>query len=140
MRDKNQESGNKNQDSSPDNSEFHYAQHPASSIQNQASRIKMDDRERLLRYIQTVTGNGELPLSTKLTMLAKELSAYLKTEIYFCEIKGKRWSFVAGSDKTVYGSMRLQLNDNWGIISELDLIQNDDNQLIFNMIKDLITD
>lgn len=100
----------------------------------------MDNRERLLRYIQTVTGNDELPLSAKLTMLAKELSAYLKTEIYFCEIKGKRWSFVAGSDKTVYGSMRLQLNDNWGIISERKIVQDGDNQIIFNMINDLLTD
>jgi len=84
--------------------------------------------------------NGELQLNTKLTKIANELSAHFDAEIYFCEIKGKRWSFVAGSGDTVYGSHRFQLNEKWGIISDHELTQDSDNQLIINMIRGILSD
>ena len=96
--------------------------------------------KRIIDYIQLVSGNVELPFRTKLTMIAKELSIYFNTEIYFCKIKGKRWSFVAGSGDTVYGSNRFQLNETWGVISDRELPQDDDTQLIYNMIRGMLTD
>jgi len=81
-----------------------------------------------------------MQLNSKLTKIAKELSTHFDTEIYFCEIKGKRWSFVAGSGDIVNGSNRFQLNEKWGIISDRELSQRNDNQLIFNMIRGILSD
>jgi len=81
-----------------------------------------------------------MQLNSKLTKIAKELSTHFDTEIYFCEIKGKRWSFVAGSGETVYGSWRLQLNNRWGIISTRDLAKESDIYLINDMIRGILSD
>jgi len=100
----------------------------------------MSSSKRVMDHIQVVSVNDELPLEKKLTMIAKELSIYFDTEIYFCEIKGKRWSFAAGSGDTVYGSKRFQLNEKWGIISDRELTQDGKTQLIYDMIRGTLTD
>ena len=84
--------------------------------------------------------NDEMQFNSKLTKIAKELAAYFDTEIYFCEIRGKRWSFVAGSTGTVYGSWRFQLNDRWGIISTKELTKKSDIDLINGMMRGILSD
>ncbi|MBN2600383.1 MAG: hypothetical protein JXR87_00155 [Candidatus Marinimicrobia bacterium] len=95
----------------------------------------MSTKERIQK-----TKNSDLSRKGKLVLLAHELADHFKTDIYFCEIKGKRWSFVAGSDKTVYGSWRFQLNDRWGIISTRKLAEEKDIHLINDMIRGILSD
>jgi hypothetical protein len=40
------------------------------------------------------------------------------TQISFCEIYGKRWSFLTGSEKGYNTKERLKINDSYGLIYE----------------------
>ncbi|MDO9548889.1 MAG: hypothetical protein Q7J65_08015 [Candidatus Marinimicrobia bacterium] len=100
----------------------------------------MCDSNRFVDRVQLVSENDELSFREKLMMITNELSTYFDSEIYFCEIKGKRWSYVAGSADTVYGSIRFPLTNKWGIILDHELVQDSDSQLIFNMIRGILTD
>lgn len=97
---------------------------------------KILDCERIIDIFE----NAEWSLLAKLTAIADELSICFNTGIYFCEIKGKRWSFFAGSSDTVFGSKRFQVNDKWGIISDFDFDQYTDSHLIINIIRGMLSD
>jgi ethanolamine utilization protein EutP (predicted NTPase) len=85
-------------------------------------------------------GKMDLPLKEKISLLAHDLKDYFHTDIYFCEIMGKRWSFVAGSGNIINGIHRLKLTNHWGIIADIDLTQNSDISLIINLIRKILTD
>jgi len=110
------------------------------SCKSQESRFEMNKINGIFEQIRNIYLNDEMQLNTKLTKIAKELSMYFDTEIYFCEIKGKRWSFVAGNSETVYGSWRLKLNDRWGIISTRELAKESDIHLINDMTRGILSD
>jgi hypothetical protein len=92
------------------------------------------------KKILDISKNERLTLQAKLTAIARELSSWYRTGIYFCEIKGRRWSFFAGSDELVDGSRRLQVCDRWGIISGHEFEKNSDDHLIINIIKGMLSD
>jgi len=48
-----------------------------------------------------------------------------QVNIYFCEIKGKRWSFIAGRQNVLSAPNRIKVNDHIGIIAEDNDIQDD---------------
>jgi len=100
----------------------------------------MNEINGIIEHIQSIILNDEIQLNSTLAKIAQELSVYFDTEIYFCEIKGKRWSYMAGSGDTVYGSNRIQLTEKWCIISDRERSQHNDNQLIFNMIRGIRSD
>lgn len=90
--------------------------------------------------IREICFQNEGTLQHKLQCIAKELADYLEAEVYFCEIRGRRWSFVAGSADVLCGSYRLRLSDKWGLISEREITPCHPVQLIISMIKEVLID
>jgi hypothetical protein len=93
----------------------------------------------LIRQLREICDSDKLPLKTKLERISEGLKSCLNIGICFCEIKGKRWSYVAGSGEAICGNNRVQLTANWGIVTENNLDLNDDFQSCLNIIRKIIT-
>ena len=94
----------------------------------------------VVENIKVICDDESLSLVEKLAKIAADLNDSYGFKIYFCEIIGKRWSFVAGSGDIVNGTHRFKITENCGIISDRELPQDDDTQLIYNMIRGMLTD
>jgi len=93
----------------------------------------------LIRHLRKICDDDKLPLKTKLEMISEVLESFLNIGICFCEIKGKRWSYVIGSGEAICGNNRMKLTDNWGIVTEKILGLNDDFQSCLNIVIKIIT-
>lgn len=89
--------------------------------------------------IRLIANDGALSLVEKLTQIAEVLSGVLNARIYFCEIIGKRWSYVAGSGDITDRQFRWKINDSWGLISDVDLSQNHVMNVIVNLFKEMLS-
>lgn len=99
----------------------------------------MEKSMTTVERIRDICFQNKGTLQHKLLCIAKELADYLETGIYFCEIRGRRWSFVAGSADVLCGSYRLQLSEKWGLISEREITLSHPVQLIISMIQEMLT-
>ena len=96
----------------------------------------MTDVERLNDFIrQLANSESKKSFVAKLNEITSELSSLFQMNVYFCEIKGKRWSFVAGSERTVLASNRFQLTDKWGIITDNVSVDDDEWQSRLELIR-----
>lgn len=100
----------------------------------------MDKNQEIAARIQEIGHQGKTTLKEKLQRIAEELADYLETGVYFCGIRGKRWSFVAGSGDVLSGSHRIRLSETWGLISDRELKQDQFIRLIISMIREVLTD
>jgi len=94
------------------------------------------DIEKRIRDINS----REIPLKDRLQLIALELKDYLNADIYFCEIIGKRWSYVVGSGDILDEIHQLKISDKWGIMSDKNLALNKDMDIIINLIKEALID
>ncbi len=62
---------------------------------------------------------------TRLNRLADLMSVDKSMKVSFCEIFGKRWSFVAGSRETPSFDQKITLSDHYGILVEGDLLSDE---------------
>lgn len=62
----------------------------------------------------------------------------LNIGVWFCEIKGKRWSYVAGNGEAIGGNNRLQLTDYWGAITDRNVDSNADFQSCLNIVCNIL--
>lgn len=62
--------------------------------------------------------NSNLSFKTKLAALTHEIESIYRINVYFCEIKNRRWSFYAGSSEAILAPHHTQINEKWGIISD----------------------
>ncbi|HCK99481.1 MAG TPA: hypothetical protein DHW42_05170 [Candidatus Marinimicrobia bacterium] len=62
--------------------------------------------------------NPELSFKSKLAALAHEIESIYKINVYFCEIKNRRWSFYAGSNEAILAPHHTRINEKWGIITD----------------------
>lgn len=101
----------------------------------------MTDVGRLNDFIRQLD-NSESKKSfvAKLNEITSELSSLFQMNVYFCEIKGKRWSFVAGSDSAVLASNRFQLTNSWGIITDNISVNDDEWTLILELMRAFLID
>lgn len=90
--------------------------------------------------VKSIINDRSLLLVDKLTKISEVLSEHLNARIYFCGIRGKRWSFVAGSGDVLSGSHRFRLSETWGLISDRELKQDQFIRLIISMIREVLTD
>lgn len=101
----------------------------------------MTDVGRLNDFIRQLANfESKKSFVAKLNEITSELSLLFQMNVYFCEIKGKRWSFVAGSEKAIYTSNRFQLTDRWGIITDNISVDNDEWTLILELIRTFLVD
>jgi hypothetical protein len=56
-------------------------------------------------------------------------------DLWFCELMGRRWAFRAGSPKTLTGTYRYLLNEDWGIIADNICISLNEWKLICSCLK-----
>lgn len=61
--------------------------------------------------------------STNILEMFSEISAFLCREysvkMYFCKITGqRRWSWIAGDSDILFASRKMQINENYGIITD----------------------
>jgi hypothetical protein len=101
----------------------------------------MTDVGRLNDFIRQLANfESKKSFVAKLNEITSELSLLFQMNVYFCEIKGKRWSFVVGSEKAIYTSNRFQLTDRWGIITDNISVDNDEWTLILELIRNFLVD
>jgi len=62
--------------------------------------------------------NPNLSFKAKLAALAHEIESFYRINVYFCEIKNRRWSFYAGSKDPILAPHHTQINEKWGIITD----------------------
>ena len=93
----------------------------------------------LIKQLREICDDDKLSLKTKLARISEGLRSFLKVGICFCEIKGKRWSYVAGSGAAICGNNRVQLTDNWGIVTEQNLRLNENFQSCLDIFRKIIT-
>jgi len=100
----------------------------------------MTDVGQLNDFIcQLANSESKKSFVAKLNEISSELSSLFQMNVYFCEIKGKRWSFIAGSEKAIYTSNRFQLTNRWGIITD-NVSLNDDWTSILELIRTFLID
>jgi hypothetical protein len=46
------------------------------------------------------------------------LNRKLGIEAYFCEVKGKRWSYCVGNEEISYPLRQYVINEKWGLVTE----------------------
>ena len=69
-------------------------------------------------------------LSSALNAFSKLVKEELHSQISFCELYGKRWSFMAGSDGSYNAKQRTKLTSDYGLIYEKnDLSEQELNQI-----------
>lgn len=96
----------------------------------------MTDVGKLNDFIrQLANSESKKSFVAKLNKISSELSSLFQINVYFCEIKGKRWSFIAGSEKALYTSNRFQLTNRWGIITDNISVNDDEWTLILELIR-----
>ena len=57
-------------------------------------------------------------VQSALELFAEKVEAKCDTAISFCEIFGKRWSFIAGTEKSYKAKKRQRINSSYGMIYE----------------------
>ncbi len=60
--------------------------------------------------------NNNFSLIDKLNIIVKHLQENYEVEVYFCEIIGRRWSFIAGDANSYLPQRRIELTKNLGIV------------------------
>lgn len=70
-----------------------------------------------------------------LEKIAEWVYIEFQVNIYFCEIKGKRWSFIAGRKHTVYVPVQIPINSKLGIIAEENSIQENTWQALIRVLN-----
>jgi len=93
----------------------------------------------LIKQLREICDDDKLSLKTKLARISEGLRSFLKVGICFCEIKGKRWSYVAGSGAAICGNNRIRLTDNWGIVTERNLSLNENFQAYLGILRKIVT-
>lgn len=102
---------------------------------------EMTDIGQLNDFIrQLADSESNKSFVAKLNKITSELSSLFQMNVYFCEIKGKRWSFIAGSESAVLASNRFQLTDRWGIITDHIPVDDDKWTLILGLIRTFLID
>ena len=56
-------------------------------------------------------------------------------ELYFCEIMGNRWSFIAGDSQSYLPQKRVVINENLGIILDDSSVSKKDIENILKIIR-----
>ncbi len=75
--------------------------------------------------------NNNFSLIDKLNIIVEHFQEKYDLELYFCEIIGRRWSFIAGKPNSYMPQRRIQVYKNLGMIV-------DDSKLNDELVKDLI--
>lgn len=66
-----------------------------------------------------------------LNELTKHFKNIYDAELFFCEILGQRWSFVAGESQSYMAQDRIKINNNLGMmIDNANLSENDMKEII----------
>ncbi len=60
--------------------------------------------------------NNNFSLIDKLNIIVNHLQKNYEVEVYFCEIIGKRWSFIAGVANSYLPQRRIEITKNLGIV------------------------
>ncbi|PID28568.1 MAG: hypothetical protein CSB55_04350 [Candidatus Cloacimonadota bacterium] len=78
----------------------------------------------------------------ELKSLLEAIAYWLETElgirIFFCELKGRRWSFFAGKDSLDTAQVRYQINDKLGMIAEANDLGKEFWQELTDELKDIV--
>jgi hypothetical protein len=74
--------------------------------------------------------NNNFSLIDKLNIIADHFQDNYQLEMYFCEIIGKRWSFIAGRSDSYLPQKKIKLYKNLGMVV-------DDNKLSEELVRDL---
>lgn len=76
----------------------------------------------------------------KMEQIAQWVYIEFQVNIYFCEIMGKRWSFVAGRNNILSVHHRHQVNSTIGLIAEENDIVSDSWEILLKVIRQLLAD
>jgi hypothetical protein len=76
-------------------------------------------------------------LGDQLNEIAGELNSKYGIKVFFCEIFGSRWSFMAGDKTLDIPEHRIKLNDDYGMMTSEISCSEEEWQEIINRIKAL---
>jgi hypothetical protein len=79
-----------------------------------------------------------LELRPLLEAVAGWLELQLKISIAFCELKGRRWSFFAGKDSLYTAQVRHKINEELGMIVEVNEFEPEFWNKIIEELKDIV--
>lgn len=84
--------------------------------------------------------NNNFSLIDKLNIIVEHFRENYDVEVYFCEIIGKRWSFIAGKANSYLPQRRIQMTENLGlVIDDSNLSEPQINKLI-DVIESALAD
>ena len=76
----------------------------------------------------------------KLEAITQWIYIEYQTNVYFCEIKGKRWSYITGRSNILYAAESYTINDNIGIVAEENNIGTENWNTLIPIIKRIISE
>ena len=82
--------------------------------------------------------NGSNDLTDKLNGISEWLSRNFHIECAFCELLGRRWSYVAGSNGVIAPQERIVLNENLGMMVDSSAVDIDGWNDVVEAIKEVI--
>ncbi len=75
----------------------------------------------------------------KLDSFAKWIFHNHCIKLYFCEIKGSRWSFYAGLHNVIASQKRIMITKKIGMVAEADSVDKKTIDKVINIIKDEVS-
>jgi len=79
-------------------------------------------------------------LIDKLNIIVDHFQENYQVEMYFCEIIGNRWSFVAGNEKAYLPSKRIQLFKNLGVVLDDSQMSDELTTALTEIVKSSLKD
>jgi len=83
--------------------------------------------------------NPNLSLKSKLAALAHEIESIYRINVYFCEVKNRRWSFYAGSKEPILAPHHTRINEKWGVITDKISISDNEWATVIKSISKFIS-
>lgn len=85
---------------------------------------------------QIIDNNEEL--KSALEKFSQRISEKYNAKILFCELYGKRWSYLAGSEEDFATKQRYKINDFYGIIYEKRKFRDNEIREIIDLSENII--
>lgn len=78
--------------------------------------MEKEDLDQIKNEISQLLSNDKSNEEESFSLLYQLLTRTFGNKLYFCEIQGKRWAYLAGNDDMITPGHQLQLSNKYGIL------------------------